>query len=94
VPLITGLFFYFAAFNIMGAPLPSLVSRTAPPLRKGLALGVYNTAQSCGLFAGGALGGWIARAWSSEGVFLGCAALSLVWFAVAWFIQPPLKREH
>jgi MFS family permease len=87
--LITGLFLFFAAFNLMEALLPSLVSRTAPPARKGLALGVYNTAQSCGLFAGGALGGWIAKIWSSEGVFLGCVALALIWLAVAWFVQAP-----
>ncbi|WHZ10102.1 MAG: Inner membrane transport protein YajR [Burkholderiaceae bacterium] len=92
VPLIGALFLFFVSFNLMEALIPSLVSRTAPPARKGLALGVYNTAQSLGLFAGGAVGGWIAKAWSSEGVFLACAALSLVWLAVAWFIEPPPKR--
>ena len=94
VPLISALFLFFVAFNVMEALLPSLVSRTAPPARKGLALGIYNTAQSLGLFAGGAVGGWIAKSWSSKGVFLACAALSLVWLAVAWFIQPPPKRAH
>ncbi|SCC95824.1 Inner membrane transport protein YajR [Thiomonas sp. X19] len=94
VPLIAALFFFFVAFNVMEALIPSLVSRTAPPARKGLALGVYNTAQSLGLFAGGALGGWIAKAWSVEGVFLACAALSLIWLVVALFIQPPTKRAH
>ncbi|MDE2255688.1 MAG: MFS transporter [Betaproteobacteria bacterium] len=94
VPLIAALFFFFVAFNVMEALIPSLVSRTAPPARKGLALGVYNTAQSLGLFAGGALGGWIAKAWSVEGVFLACAALSLIWLVVALFVQPPTKRAH
>ena len=89
VVLITALFFFFVAFNVMEALIPSLVSRTAPSARRGLALGVYNTAQSLGLFAGGAVGGAIAKAWSSEGVFLACAALSTVWLAVAWFVQPP-----
>ncbi|MDR3454988.1 MAG: MFS transporter [Rhodoferax sp.] len=93
-PLIATLFSFFVAFNLMEALIPSLVSRTAPPARKGLALGIYNTAQSLGLFAGGALGGWIAKAWSSEGVFLACAALSLVWLFVAWSIQPPPKSAH
>ncbi|QDL39573.1 MFS transporter [Rhodoferax sediminis] len=94
VPLIAALFSFFVAFNLMEALIPSLVSRTAPPARKGLALGIYNTAQSLGLFAGGALGGWIAKAWSGEGVFLACAALSLVWLFVAWSIQPPPKSAH
>ena len=94
VTLILALFMFFVAFNVMEALLPSLVSRTAPPARKGLALGIYNTAQSLGLFAGGAVGGWVARSWSSEGVFLACAALSLIWLGVAWFIQPPPGRAH
>src|SRR6185312_7955221 len=94
VPLIVALFLFFVAFNVMEALLPSLVSRTAPPARKGLALGIYNTAQSLGLFAGGAVGGWVAKSWSSKGVFLACAALSLVWLVVAWFIQPPPRRAH
>jgi MFS family permease len=94
VALITALFFFFVAFNVMEALVPSLVSRTAPAARKGLALGVYNTAQSLGLFAGGAAGGAIAKLWSGQGVFLACAALSAVWLAVAWFITPPPKPAH
>jgi predicted MFS family arabinose efflux permease len=89
VTLIAAMFFFFVSFNVMEALIPSLVSRTAPAARKGLALGVYNTAQSLGLFAGGALGGVIAKTWSSQGVFLTGAALSLAWLAVAWFIRPP-----
>jgi MFS family permease len=94
VALITAMFFFFVAFNVMEALVPSLVSRTAPAARKGTALGIYNTAQSLGLFAGGAVGGAIAKAWSSEGVFLACAALSAVWLVVAWFVHPPVKPAH
>jgi MFS family permease len=90
--LIAGLFFFFLAFNLMEALLPSLVSRTAPQARKGLALGIYNTAQSLGLFAGGAIGGWIANVCSDRYVFLACAALSAVWLVVAQFIKAPPKR--
>ncbi|MDE2120155.1 MAG: MFS transporter [Betaproteobacteria bacterium] len=94
VPLIAELFLFFVAFNLMEALLPSLVSRVAPAARKGLAMGVYNTAQSLGLFAGGAVGGWLARMWSAEGVFLACAALCAVWLVVAWFVQQPARRGH
>jgi MFS family permease len=93
VPLITALFFFFLAFNLMEALLPSLVSRTAPVARKGLALGIYNTAQSLGLFAGGALGGAVARIWSGEGVFLTGAALSFLWLLAALFVQAPPGRH-
>ncbi len=94
VPLIGELFLFFVAFNLMEALLPSLVSRVAPAARKGLAMGVYNTAQSLGLFAGGALGGWLAKMWAAEGVFLACAALCAVWLVVAWFVQQPPRRAH
>ena len=94
VPLIAELFLFFVAFNLMEALLPSLVSRVAPAARKGLAMGVYNTAQSLGLFAGGAVGGLLAKIWSAEGVFLACAALCAVWLVVAWFVQQPPRRGH
>ena len=61
--LIVALFGFFIAFNLLEALLPSLVSRTAPPARKGFAMGVYNTAQSLGLFAGGAGGRPGRRLW-------------------------------
>ena len=93
VVLIAGLFVFFIAFNLLEALLPSLVSRTAPPSRKGLAMGVYNTAQSLGLFAGGAVSGMAAQYGGSAAVFLVCAAIGLSWVAVAAFIQPPPKRE-
>ena len=49
---------FFIGFNILEATLPGLISRTAPKADKGLALGIYNTTQSFGLFVGGAAGGW------------------------------------
>ena len=49
---------YFVAFNILEASLPSLVSKIAPADAKGTAMGVYNTAQSLGLFLGAVVGGW------------------------------------
>ena len=52
---------FFVAFNLLEAAIPSLVTRVAPPRAKGTALGVYNTTQAFGLFAGGALGGWLAK---------------------------------
>lgn len=84
---------FFVMFNILEALQPSLVSRTAPPEFKGLALGVYNTSQAAGLFAGGALGGWLASRAGTDAVFQGAAVLALVWLAVAWKMKPlPPKR--
>jgi MFS family permease len=90
--LILALFGFFIAFNLLEALLPSLASRLAPPARKGLAMGVYNTAQSLGLFAGGAIGG-LAASYGDEAVFLVCAVLGLIWFGIAAFIRPPPRRQ-
>lgn len=78
------LLLFFAAFNVLEASLPSLVSRLAPADAKGAALGIYNTTQSLGLFAGGLLGGLVQQQWGASAVFAVCAALSVLWLAVAW----------
>lgn len=71
---------FFVAFNILEALQPSLVSRVAPSEYKGLALGFYNTAQSLGIFMGGALGGVLASQGQSSTVLLSSAALAFVWY--------------
>ena len=77
------LLIFFTGFNILEASLPSLVSRIAPSSAKGLALGIYNTAQALGLFAGGAVGGAIAAVWSSEAVFVFAAIVMAGWCLIA-----------
>ena len=74
---------FFTGFNILEASLPSLVSRLAPPSAKGLALGIYNTAQALGLFAGGALGGAIVARWGPEAVFVFAAIATAGWWLIA-----------
>jgi len=86
------LLFFFVAFNILEATLPSLVSRTAPPAAKGAALGVYNTTQALGLFTGGALGGYIAQHFGDNAVFAVSAGLILVWLVVANSMNFPQRR--
>ncbi|MEO8188152.1 MAG: MFS transporter [Burkholderiaceae bacterium] len=77
------LLIFFTGFNILEASLPSLVSRIAPTSTRGLALGIYNTAQALGLFAGGALGGGIAAGWGSEVVFVFAAIVLTAWWLLA-----------
>jgi len=79
---------FFVAFNILEALLPSLVSRLAPAGRRGLAIGFYNTTQTLGVFFGGLLGGWVARHHGATAVFVLCAALVLLWLAVAVGMRP------
>jgi MFS family permease len=79
---------FFVAFNVLEAMLPSLVSRIAPAQGRGVAIGVYNTTQTLGVFFGGWLGGWLARHYGAAGVFFVCAALAALWLAVAAGMRP------
>jgi MFS family permease len=79
---------FFAAFNVLEALIPSLVSRIAPAHTRGTAIGVYNTAQTLGLFVGGLAGGWIAGRYGAAAVFGACAALALAWLAIAIGMRP------
>jgi MFS family permease len=81
--LVILLFGFFIAFNILEALQPSLVSRVAPPNFKGLALGLYNTAQSLGVFGGGVVGGLLAAHQGHSKVFLVASAMAFVWFLTA-----------
>jgi len=80
---------FFAAFNVLEAMLPALVSRAAPAHGRGLAIGVYNTTQTLGVFFGGLLGGVVAKYYGPHAVFGTAAALSLAWFVVALGMRSP-----
>ena len=48
---------FFAAFNLLEATLPSLISKIAPVGAKGTAIGVYSSVQFLGTF--------VAQAWAA-----------------------------
>lgn len=83
------LLLFFAAFSLLEAFLPSLVSRTAPPHRKGTALGIYSCSQFLGIFVGGTLGGWLYGALGLTHVYLLCVALTGLWFVIAFGMKKP-----
>jgi MFS family permease len=85
---------FFVAFNVLEAMLPSLVSRIAPAQGRGVAIGVYNTTQTLGVFFGGWLGGWLAAHHGAPGVFLMCAALAALWLAVALGMRPVRRQVN
>ena len=89
------IFLFFSGFNILEASQPSLASRMSPTDSRGAVLGVYNTLQSLGIFAGGAMGGVISRAIGLQGLFLACAALMAIWCIVSWPMQfmPPKQAS-
>jgi predicted MFS family arabinose efflux permease len=84
---------FFAAFNVMEAMLPSLVTKFAPADAKGAATGVYSTSQFLGIFVGGAGGGWMLAAGGATGVFAFAIALTFVWLAVALTMRRPAPRQ-
>lgn len=86
---------FFTGFNLLEATLPSMLSKLAPAGAKGTAMGVYSTGQFLGAFLGGTLGGWLSHAFGLDAVFLGCAALALVWWVIMWSMPnpPPLSSE-
>jgi len=94
-PTVTSLgllmFVFFCGFNILEASQPSMASRIAPPQARGAALGVYNTLQSLGLFAGGLAGGLLVKGYGVQGLFAVCTAATLLWLVIAWPMQSPGK---
>lgn len=93
VALVIALTAFFSVFNVLEAMQPSLVSRVAPPTVKGLALGFYNTSQAAGLFAGGALGGYLSSQVSTSAVFLLAAVLAVIWLIATWRLTPLPPRR-
>ena len=91
--IIIALIFYFIAFNYLEASLPSLVSKLAPIQRRGLALGVYNTSQSLGIFVGGSFGGLIANFYGYQGTFLFCSSLIMIWLILSISMKMPINRN-
>lgn len=88
------LFFFFAAFNLLEAMLPSLVSKIAPAGSKGTAMGLYSTWQFLGAFVGGALGGLLINKQGYTVLFLACAGLCVVWCLIALYMRPPKKLSN
>jgi len=83
------LLLFFTAFSLLEAFLPSLVSKIAPPTHRGTALGLYSFSQFFGIFVGGMLGGLLYGSWGLTQVNLFCAALSLLWLAIAFQMKNP-----
>ncbi len=90
--LATLLFLFFCGFNVLEASQPSLASRLAPAHVRGTALGVYNTLQSLGFFAGGLAGGALLKWGGTHSLFTACGLAMLVWLCVAWPMQAPIKN--
>jgi MFS family permease len=87
--LAAGLLVFFAAFNLLEATLPSLISKLAPAGTKGTAIGVYSSVQFIGTFTGAAVGGWLSQHHGAAAVFGFCAVLAVVWLLLALGMRVP-----
>lgn len=83
------LFFFFMAFNLLEASLPSLISKEAPAASKGTAMGVYSTSQFLGAFLGGALGGMLLQRLGTDGVLWFMTGVLALWLLVALTMPAP-----
>ena len=83
---------FFAAFNLLEATLPSLISKYAPEDIRGTAVGVYSCLQFLGTFAGGLAGGWLAQHFGAASVFVLGVALSALWLAASATMTVPPAR--
>lgn len=87
--LLTGLGFFFIAFNVMEALLPSWLSKAAPIQSKATAMGVNASSQFLGAFFGGMIGGQLlllnntAMGWSI------LTALAIVWLLISFGLAQP-----
>ena len=82
---------FFIAFNTVEAILPSLLSRTASPSKRGLAMGIFSTSQFLGTFIGGAIGGLIYDIYDLNSVFLFTIFVAIIWWFMVLF--SPLKTK-
>jgi MFS family permease len=87
--VITVLSFFFFAFTLLEAFLPSLVSKIAPINKKGTAMGIYSTFQFLGIFFGGIVGGIMLRHFDLAGVFGLTALFAILWLPLAITMKTP-----
>lgn len=83
------LLLFFAAFNVLEATLPSLISKTAPLAAKGTAMGVYSSVQFLGAFFGAAMGGLLMQHYGGNAVIEFAIALLMLWLFVASSMRAP-----
>jgi predicted MFS family arabinose efflux permease len=80
---------FFAAFNLLEASLPSLVSKLTAPDIRGTSMGIYSTCQFMGAFVGGAAGGTVLQFAGPGAVFLGSGMVIILWFVVSSSMTNP-----
>ncbi len=89
IGFLLAVFFFFMAFNLLEATLPSLMSKMAPAGAKGTASGIYSTCQFLGAFAGGVSAGWLLGTEGQAWVWWVSVLVVLVWLCLAITMSKP-----
>ncbi|OTG63314.1 MFS transporter [Acinetobacter sp. ANC 3903] len=87
--LLLGLGFFFIAFNVMEALLPSWLSKSAPIQSKATAMGVNASSQFLGAFFGGMIGGQLLLLNNTSMGWSILAALAIVWLLISFGLAQP-----
>lgn len=87
--LLLGLGFFFVAFNVMEALLPSWLSKIAPIQSKATAMGVNASAQFLGAFVGGTLGGQLMKLHDTSVGWGILCVIALIWLIVSFSLRQP-----
>lgn len=80
---------FFAAFNLLEASLPSLISKIAPIGAKGTAIGIYSSTQFLGAFSGAAAGGYLLETSGTTELYTFCGVLLTIWLVLASTMKAP-----
>ena len=83
------LLFFFLAFNLVEATMPSLVAKMAPAAHKGTAMGAYSSSQFLGVFIGGAMGGWLSQHTGLDSVLWFNVLLLSIWLVLIISMREP-----
>ena len=87
--LLLGLGFFFIAFNVMEALLPSWLSKAAPIQSKATAMGVNASGQFLGAFCGGMLGGQLLQLNNTAYGWSILTAIAIIWLLVSFGLSQP-----
>ena len=82
------LLLFFVGFHLLEPTLPSALTKVSGRHARGLSVGVYNTSQFVGAFAGGVLGGVFLK---SGSMVLGNFLISLLWLFCTLLFLPKVR---
>lgn len=85
---------FFTAFVFLEASLPALITRIAPTELRGMATGIFSSAQFCGIFVGGLMGGLLYQNSSIATVLTTCAGISFIWLIIIRPLQVSATKKE